>query len=377
MKEVYMVLTNSFDPDVRVLKEALYLSNLGYKVRIYCWDRESRYDINEKINNNIEIIRFHVKSKYGSGMKQIIPYFKFIIKLRFFLKKVKNKIIHCHDLDGIIAGYLAAKRNNIFIFDMHEYYELNGKNRKIRPFIHFIVGIYHKLSNYVIYVNKVQLTGIKKSISKKFVYLPNYPMYEDFFEPKYHKKLFSKERVRISYIGAVRQFEILKNFIDVKSNFDNISINIHGNGVDLNRIRAYTHNMSEVNATGKYDYKLSKKLYKNTDILLAVYPSNNIQYNNSLPTKLFESIITLTPIIVNNRNSELSNFVISNNIGFSIDAESKKDIEDFYKFIEMDGFNKIYDEKVANLVKIQKKYSWETIVDNLNMVYKEDTHGTK
>ena len=35
-----MLLTNGFDPDVRVYKEALYLVGRGFSVTVLCWDRD-------------------------------------------------------------------------------------------------------------------------------------------------------------------------------------------------------------------------------------------------------------------------------------------------------------------------------------------------
>ena len=35
--KVYMILTNGFDPDVRVYKEAKYLVEKNFEVTILCW----------------------------------------------------------------------------------------------------------------------------------------------------------------------------------------------------------------------------------------------------------------------------------------------------------------------------------------------------
>ena len=41
--KIIMVLTNGFFPDLRVYKEAKYLSKNGHDVEILCWDRDGRY----------------------------------------------------------------------------------------------------------------------------------------------------------------------------------------------------------------------------------------------------------------------------------------------------------------------------------------------
>ena len=40
--KVIMILTNSFDPDLRVYKEAQYIASKGYEVEILCCDREGK-----------------------------------------------------------------------------------------------------------------------------------------------------------------------------------------------------------------------------------------------------------------------------------------------------------------------------------------------
>ena len=67
--KIIMVLTNGFFPDLRVYKEAKYLSKNGHDVEILCWDRDGRYK--EKPVEQIEkikIIRFCGNEKYGSGL---------------------------------------------------------------------------------------------------------------------------------------------------------------------------------------------------------------------------------------------------------------------------------------------------------------------
>ena len=77
-KKVYMILTNGFDPDVRVYKEAKYLVAQGFDLTILCWDRKCEYIEKEENLDGIKIKRFSIKSAPGTGMKQILPYLKFM-----------------------------------------------------------------------------------------------------------------------------------------------------------------------------------------------------------------------------------------------------------------------------------------------------------
>ena len=117
MKKVKMILTNRFDPDVRVYKEAKYLVDNGLDVEILCWDRESEYSkIKESVIDGIKIKRFFPYSEYGTGFKQLRPFVRFINECKEYLKNKEYQYLHCHDLDGVIAGYFIKNNYTKFIF---------------------------------------------------------------------------------------------------------------------------------------------------------------------------------------------------------------------------------------------------------------------
>ena len=78
-KQITMLLTNGFDPDPRVYKEAVYLVRRGFTVTILCWDRDegSQYPAHEVIDG-IEIVRFRIVSEMGSGKKHLPAFFAYI-----------------------------------------------------------------------------------------------------------------------------------------------------------------------------------------------------------------------------------------------------------------------------------------------------------
>ena len=126
-KKVKMILTNRFDPDVRVYKEAKYLAKKGFDVEILCWDRENEYKDREvEFLDGIKIKRLYPYAKYGTGLKQLKSFYKFILECKKYLKCEEYDYLHCHDLDGVIAGYILKSKDSKLIFDMHEFYEVNG-----------------------------------------------------------------------------------------------------------------------------------------------------------------------------------------------------------------------------------------------------------
>lgn len=362
-----MILTNGFDPDVRVYKEARFLVDKGFHITILCWDRECEYkQKSEEILDGINIKRFHIFSKPGSGIKQIPAFMKFIKETRKYIKYNNEfEYIHCHDLDGAIVGYISTifKKDKKRIFDMHEIYTskefIYGKFKLITDII--LNRIYKKFDK-IIYVNEIQTENVNKKYKEKLVFLPNYPILTDY-------KPIEKEKnanVRINYVGSVRDYKSLKSLIDAGNTMDEVNIGIYGTGTCYEEIKNINL-PKNVNVYGKYDgIKDISKIYRNTEILYCSYDNTNYNWKIAYPVKLFESIITLTPIIVS-KDTVAGEFVLEKKIGRVIEyGNSESVIEAIRDIIEN------YEKYIGRLKEIANSYKWEEVVENLYNIYKEE-----
>lgn len=360
---VYMILTNGFDPDVRVYKEAKYLVQRGYNVTILCWDRKCIYqDKPEENIEGIEIRRFFIPSIPGSGLKQMKSYLKFKKEVLKFLNKQEYQYLHCHDLDGAIIGILAKKRaGSKVIFDMHEYYG-TGNMKKFAILIKKIVKYIQNKSDNIIYVNEKQIEDISLKNQKKLIYLPNYPESANFENVKH----IESNKLRITYAGYVRHVTPITNLIKAIEPIDDIEVHIHGTGEHYKEIKELEGESKNIMVTGAYKHQEIAQFYSNTDLMYIVYNKGNKNDENALPTKFFEAIICEIPVIVS-RNSVLEKMVQKYDIGFSADGT---DFEDIRKIILQIKDNKsILQQKRDNIKKIKTNFIWEDISKNLNTIY--------
>ncbi len=358
-KQVYMLLTNGFDPDIRVYKEAKYLVEQGFKVTILCWDRKCEYqDKTEEKLDNITIKRFPILSNPGTGMKQLIPYFKYVRSVIKYLKNSKYTYLHCHDFDGILAGLLTKKKKEKkIIFDMHEIYNnySYAKNILFKKVFQYVL----KKVNYIIYVNDEQIKNIQQT--EKLIYLPNYPELS-IYNPI---KKEPNSKIRINYIGTLRDYTSLNSLIKILNKTNEFEIGIYGNGIYYERLKEECKNL-KLTLYGKYDgIKESGTIYRNTDILYCSYNPNIENWRSAYPVKLYEAIITKTPLIVT-KNTKAGNFVEENNIGECIEYSSVDEILDAIRKISEN-----YNEYTNCLSKIYKQYSLEKVITNLNKIYKK------
>lgn len=379
LKNIVMLLDNAFEPDIRVYKEAKYLVDNNINVEIVCLDKKNKY-IDREVDNydGIKVKRIFCRSKKVtkliknikiiSKLKKVIYFWwllKFIFKAKKYLKNKEFEILHCHDLVMGVAGIIFF-RNKQIVFDMHEYYG-NSNNKILDFFIKRMVTFVQNKAKWIIYVNEVQKKNCTKKNLEKFVEIPNYPeanLYKD------STKTYS-DKIRISYIGKVRDYYSLSKLIDCVTKFDTLDINIYGNGSEYESLLQYAESQGCKDIMKGYFSALedASRLYSNTDILYAVYDINcndAENWKNSMPIKSFEAIITATPIIAS-KNTVLGNFVEKNNIGFTIDIRKNGELDRLLEKIIND--KNLLNEKIQNLKKIQYVYTWNNVIKNIDKIY--------
>lgn len=357
-----MILTNRFNPDVRVLKEAKYLVNIGYNVEVLCWDRGELVQEGDEIIQGIKIKRFWIPSRAGSGFKQLPSYLKFLNMCKRYIKKNNYDFLHCHDLDGAIIGCLISNhKKDKMIFDMHEFYE-SGRLERVKKMVRIFINYIQNRSYKILYVNDTQIQNVKASNKSKLIYLPNYP---EAYKFRNLEKVTS-EKLRIVYTGHPRHFFPLKALMDASVNNNLVEIKINGYGPDYEKLKKIEPNYNNVKVTGKYSHDDIAKLYSETDLVYCVYNTGNVNNETALPTKFFEAIISEKPIIVN-KKSYMADICTKYDIGYLVDPLKPESIATIISNILNDRND--LEEKRNNIGKIKNKYSWEKVVTNLNEAY--------
>ncbi len=362
---IVMLLTNSFDPDVRVYKEAVYLVRKGFQVTILCWDRnaESMLPQNEK-KDGIRIVRFRVPSIAGTGYHQIGAYLKYVHACKGYLTKHKANYIHCHDLDGMIVYRLMRTKKVPYIFDMHEFY-IKGNGIK-RKFLYYLIGELIKKSQYSLYENDGYLKIYPPKITKHLLSLKNYP-------DTYLKRLDKTEsnKLRIAYHGCVRsQIPEFTTLFEACKGMKNVQIDIHGGGVDLPQLKQLEKKYSNVSVHGPFDgLKESTKLYQNTDVLFCGYDPTNPNFQGDAEViKFYEAIVTGTPMIMT-EGIGMAQKVRKHGFGITVDTRNVAAVRE--KIEEILDNRGILEKYSQNMLKAASNYQWKEAVSILNKVYQE------
>lgn len=362
---IAMILTNGFNPDPRVFKEAKSLVENGHSVEILSWDRENRYiDRETEIIDGIKIKRFFIDSKYGSGTKQISAYISFCRQLRKYVAKREYACFHAHDIDGMLAAVIVDRKKKI-IWDMHEFFDGFNYGVLRKSIYHIISLICFRYADAIIYVIESQ----KKRYSKKakkgtlqeiVMNCADQNVFDNFQRTE-------SDKLRVSFIGTVREFDTIKLMMDTAEKFSDVNFYIHGSGVSYCDIKNISNGYRNTFLKGHFEFKYVKTLYENTDIIYSVYDSNMLNIKEAFPAKGFEAIITETPIITN-KNTFFGDLVSKFDIGFVIDEKKKGDLEELFKVITQN--KKILTEKSCNISKIKQDFLWEKQSQKLIEIYR-------
>ncbi|MBR5659643.1 MAG: glycosyltransferase family 4 protein [Lachnospiraceae bacterium] len=359
--KIKMILTNAFSPDVRVYKEAKYLVSQGHEVEVLCWDKTPEKGLPRvEKQDGIRIRRFGISAIEGTGYKQIVAYLSFIHQCRKYLKRRKCDVLHCHDLDGAIVGYLARKR---FVFDMHEFYDKGGKVRK--KLSHIIGCFLAKRSVGNIYVSSLNLEAYGKGIEDRFFPLRNYCDSSMF---RGCNKIPS-DVLRIAYIGRVRnQIKEFAALFKAVKDLERVRVDIYGDGPDLEQLRVMAEKNENVTIHGAFNgLEDSVDIFRNTDVSYVAYDPTNPNYQGEFePVKLFEAMFTGTPIIAT-QSLNPGRFAVDKGVGLAVDTRSDEELKEAICYLRdnpkaMKGFE-------SRMKEISKEYDWNNVVQILDKVY--------
>lgn len=364
--DVLMVLTNGFDPDPRVYKEAKILAENGYEVEILAWDRDGRYKGREdEMTEGIKVRRFFIRSAYGSGTKQMSSYLKFCMQARRYASGRDYRLIHAHDIDGMFAAVMIARHKKI-IWDMHEFFDGFDYGTIRKTINRTMARICFRYADAIIYVVDSQRRRYasmvrKKTLQETVMNCADLSVFSSFSRQ-------ASDKLRISFIGTVREFDTIKLMMDVAEKFDDVVFYIHGGGVSYEDIKAISGSYRNTVIQGRFDFKDVKQLYQNTDIVYSIYDSTQLNIKEAFPAKGFEAIISETPVITN-KNTYFGDLVQQSDIGFVIDERSPDDLEALVGSLLCD--RAVLHQKAENIKKIKKDFLWETQSDKLLLLYKK------
>ncbi len=371
MNKVVSIVTNYFEFDNRVLKEAISLKKNGYNAHVVALHREGLKE-HEKVKGiHVHRIKLVTKKWPKSSFFQLFKYLEFSLKIAF--KYRKFNYVHCNDLDPLPIGVFIKtflNRRIKVVYDAHEYEtERNGISERGRKISRIVEKALIKKANAVITVSD----GIANEYVRLYGITPptvlfNCPYYSEVKKGDIFRERFniSKETRIFLYqgnLGINRGIELLLSTFKKLDN-DKFAIVFMGYGFFEDEI---------INASKKY-----KNIYFHPAVNMDVLPNYTssadfgfylivndcLSYYYTIGNKLWEYIMAHVPVIAFNL-FDVGPIIEKNKIGLILKDETEENLINLINNI--DEASKTIRYEFFSVVN--KKFNWENQEKKLIKLY--------
>ncbi|AXT57335.1 glycosyl transferase family 1 [Aquimarina sp. AD1] len=310
-----LVVENLYPLQTRSFRIENSLVNNDQDVDSIMWNRNGVEVTNEK--NHFVFTKIS-RNKFRK-LISIYSYYKFIKQQ---LKKKDYDVLIASHWDMLFLCFLLKKKNQNLVYDnldmpTHKYFV-------VRKFFRILELIALLRTDGIIYASRF----FKEFYSSKIpsVVIENKPLK---YITKDYKSINNEGgKLTVAFLGTLRYIKSLKILMDAVGNLPNMNLIIKGSGfaeelIEYKKQKGYPNVTLEV---GWYNYDDLGKLFLKTDLIWAAYPSKDFNVKYAISNKYFESLIFNKPCIFA-ENTKLGDFVIANNLGFTVDPYNKLAIE--------------------------------------------------
>ena len=312
-------MTNDFTSDNRVLRAALASREVHENVIVFCLHRLRAGLPDRGKFDGIEVRRFRLKTlNWPKRLPvQILKYLEAVIRMVQDGVRLKPKLIHAHDLDGLIIGFgIARISKSKLLYDSHELHSESkgtlGYPRIVRKILLIIERMLARRVDGVVTVS----AGIANAMAKKLRISPpgvirNFPVRQS-TDPLPNKRHPLRNALNLGsdvpiilYQGGLthgRGLLILLNAMqEVKC--PGAVLVFLGNGVLVSLLRERARSLNLENRVYFHPAVESSALPMWTaDATIGVHPMEGFCLNHqlALPNKIFEYIQAQLPVLVSN-----------------------------------------------------------------------------
>lgn len=286
-----------------------------------------------------------------------------------YIKKINNEykpdiIIASHWDMLFLCSFLKNKKLIYDNIDMP-----TSRNKVILKFLKLLEYYLIKNTKVVIFASRFFVLEYENIKTKQYI-IENLPLKSS---QAIEKVNFESKKIKLSFIGTIRYYEVLKNLINSLRNLeDKIEFFIIGTGPDEEKLRKLVkiNEQKNVNFLGKYNYQEIEKYYKASDLIWAAYPWKDYNVKYAISNKFFESILYEKPCFFS-INTFLGDYVKNNKIGFTIDPYKSNIFFENIKIEDLKNKIKNVNENIK-IYKKNKKMFWEELENDIYKIMDEN-----
>ncbi len=368
MQRIIVSVTNDLVTDQRVHKVCTTLVSMNYQVLLI----GRKLPNSLPINRNYKTIRMKLLFK-----KKVWFYAEYNLRLFFKLLFFKKDILLSNDLDTLLPNFLISKLfNKKLVYDSHELYtevgELIHRPRIQKVWVSIEKWIFPKLKNvYTVnnsianyYQNKYGVeVNIVRNIAPK--------LQNKTADPVLLKKIKGDKKMLILQGSGINVDRGAEEAIQMMQYLEHTILFIIGGGDIFKELKQKVKSLQiedKVIIKNKMSYDRLMEYTKIADLGLSLDKATNLNYEFSLPNKVFDYIQAETPLLVSNL-IEVASLVSENNIGWIIDDVNPKHLAKKVEQIFLDPNE--YGICKQNLKQASEKFYWEKEAETLKDIFKD------
>lgn len=298
--------------------------------------------------------KYVYKNKINKKLPKIIRglyYFKFLGYAKKILKKNNyDFIIVWNDVAILLFGlYLARKWKNKYCLN-------------VRDYCYQKVKLIYKI--FEIAVNNAAFTTISSPGYEEFL-----PKSEYIHLHSLNKKVLSEtafrdglrrstEKIRITFIGYVRFFDINKRLLDIFKNDERFELHYYGTNSEILKEYAEDNDINNGVFGGSFPVEDTYKYIDKADIINNLYGHGNISVDLALSIKLYYGLYNYIPILVE-PETYMEKVTNKSGMGYVVDSLSddlNDKVYDWYNSIDFQVLKSKCDSELINIRNQNRKF---------------------
>lgn len=367
MQKIVVSVTNDLSTDQRVHKICTALSEEGFEVLVIGRKLKS----STSLHRNYQTRRMQLFFNNG-----FLFYAEYSIRLFFLLLYKKKDILVANDLDTLLPNFLISKlTKKKLVYDSHELYtevpELIHRPLIQKTWLLIEKSIFKNLKNvYTVNAIIAQIYMKKYKVPVKIIRNIAPKLTDIELDEVFVKKTKNGRKMLILQGAGINIDRGGEEAVEMMQYLPNFVLYVIGSGDVFPLLKKKVAELKlekRVFLLGRKPYKELMRYTKIADLGLSLDKNTNLNYEYSLPNKIFDYIQAKTPMLVSNRQI-IADLVQKNNIGLVSHTHDPKKLAN--TVLEIFSNQEQYDTWCTNIEEAAKVYNWENEQKHLKEIYR-------
>ncbi len=366
LQRIVVSVINDLVTDQRVHKICTALFDMGFEVVLI----GRKLPHSKPIDRNYKTIRMRLLFR-----KKFLFYVEYHFRLFIKLFFIRKDILLANDLDTLLPNFLISKLfGKKLVYDSHELFteiaELNNRPTIRKVWLTVEESIFPTLKNVYTVNDSIAVFYQKKYAVAVSVIKNIAPVLTNkTIDVALAKKIKGNQKMLILQGSGINMERGAEEAIQMMLYLEDTILYIIGGGDIFENLKELANTLNlhgKVYIKDKMPYEELMEYTKIADLGLSLDKGTNLNYEYSLPNKIFDYIQAQIPVLASNRK-EVAKLVNSENIGLVIDSHKPKALADAVKRIFADTAQ--YATWKKNLQNAANRYHWEKEREKLNVIY--------